>query len=310
MKPSLLSDEEQNLVLKWTVEYESFLDFMVHTVLKPLTPTLLDEANYLKYHSWLINHEVSILPFWQLYETWQEMYFNKQLGKDLFYGFDPFDPNSQHPLNYFYEPEDLYRFAARLLPLQEGDEKWEPGRPNLAYALILVGSTLQILRFRQWACEEKMCMRIHWREEVKIGSYRVFASSFEGWCFGAIAFICKIDIEPSQDFGVYLDEWWSDEETSYPKTILDWPDGGVIDIPLLDKTIDSIVTLLESGKNVEIASMEGHGRTGTVLACLLVALEHIEPEIAIKTLRGRYCELAVETPEQENLVAEYYKDNR
>lgn len=45
----------------------------------------------------------------------------------------------------------------------------------------------------------------------------------------------------------------------------------------------------------------GHGRTGTILAALLVVIDHISPEDAINQVRG-VNPLAIETKEQEDFI--------
>ncbi|UCE13305.1 MAG: dual specificity protein phosphatase family protein [Candidatus Heimdallarchaeota archaeon] len=46
---------------------------------------------------------------------------------------------------------------------------------------------------------------------------------------------------------------------------------------------------------------EGHGRTGTILAALLVVIDHISPEDAIQQVRG-VNPLAIESKKQENFI--------
>lgn len=45
----------------------------------------------------------------------------------------------------------------------------------------------------------------------------------------------------------------------------------------------------------------GHGRTGTILAALLVVIDHIKPEEAIRCVRG-VNPLAIETKDQEDFI--------
>lgn len=45
----------------------------------------------------------------------------------------------------------------------------------------------------------------------------------------------------------------------------------------------------------------GHGRTGTIIAAMLVVIDRIKPEDAIKYVRG-VNPLAIETKEQENFI--------
>jgi protein-tyrosine phosphatase len=50
-----------------------------------------------------------------------------------------------------------------------------------------------------------------------------------------------------------------------------------------------------------VACMGGHGRTGTCLACLLVA-DGMDPVVAIETVRKNHCDRAIETPAQEGYI--------
>ena len=51
--------------------------------------------------------------------------------------------------------------------------------------------------------------------------------------------------------------------------------------------------------------MAGHGRTGTMLACLLVEVEGLAPDEAIKQARQRYCSRVVESEAQIETVYRY-----
>ncbi len=52
---------------------------------------------------------------------------------------------------------------------------------------------------------------------------------------------------------------------------------------------------------VLIHCTEGHGRTGTILAALLVVIDHISPEEAVRRIRD-VNPLAIETEEQEDFI--------
>ncbi len=304
-KTSFLNTEEQQLVMEWTIKYEDFINALMDIVLKPQPPEETEKLQYAEYRTWLTTHETTILPHWQMYLTWQEKYVANQQGQDGDYGFNP---SLQCPIDYFYKPEDPYRCSA-LLNLAESPEKWGTNQSHVGEVIeLLAGASLQIARFREWAFKGNLCLHLHWRQKVNIGHYTLLTSSYDGLVFGSSNFNNKADIDPVPDFGICLANLWSNQVTSYPKTVIDWPDEGMIDIPLFEKTVDSILKLLESGKKVDIAGCRGHGRTGTVLACLLIELEHLGPDSAIKTIRDRYCEFAVETPEQEQLVAIYYQN--
>ena len=304
-KTNLLNSEEQQLVREWTIKYEDFINVLIDIVFKPQPPEETEKHQYTEYRTWLTAHETTILPYWQMYLTWQDKYVANQKDKDADYGFDP---SVQRPIDYFYEPENCCQFAA-LIHLKDTAEKWEPDRSRTEMTLDLLGSaSLQLARFREWAIKGNLCLHLHWRQKVDIGHYTLSVSSYDGLVFGSNKFNNKVDVDPVPDFGICLANLWSNQATSYPKTVIDWPDEGMIDIPLFEKTVDSILKLLESGKKIDIAGCRGHGRTGTVLACLLIEVEHLGPDSAIKTIHERYCDFALETPEQEQLVAIYYQN--
>jgi protein-tyrosine phosphatase len=107
--------------------------------------------------------------------------------------------------------------------------------------------------------------------------------------------------EQPPDYGLYLDHRW---EPPWPHDVLDWPDFGVP--PVASPVVAALQSLLDrarSGQRVEVGCLGGHGRTGTALACLAVLSGHSRDD-AVRWIRARYCEGAVETPEQEAFVAQ------
>ena len=87
-----------------------------------------------------------------------------------------------------------------------------------------------------------------------------------------------------------------------PSTLyFDWPDYGVVDlerlIPALEWTIDAINT----GHNVEIGCHGGHGRTGTFVGALFIMYGELAKD-ALARIRLEYCEKAIETKSQEELL--------
>ena len=142
----------------------------------------------------------------------------------------------------------------------------------------------------------------HWRTEFKVGRYTVLASSY-------LALSNKNRVPRSSllpSWGVYLDEGWKNVATSYPKLMIPWPDWGAIPLAQAVKLVQNIESKLQAGAVVEIGCYLGHGRTGTLLACLLVKLEKLKPGESIAEVRRRYCQLAIEVPEQVELIHEYF----
>jgi len=117
------------------------------------------------------------------------------------------------------------------------------------------------------------------------------------------------------DVGFYLDTLWAGKEvmvsagSSFPvpiatteTVIYPWPDYGVPNS--LDSLHDAMQWLLHQmseGRTVETGCFASHGRTGTLLACLLVELG-MEAHAAIRKVRKEHCDEAVESMDQIKFV--------
>ena len=91
-----------------------------------------------------------------------------------------------------------------------------------------------------------------------------------------------------------------------PTMFLDWPDMGVLDIEDLKPVVKTLAYHLlhdnfKVQQRIEIGCMGGHGRTGTLMALIMVQLG-CKPGKAIKTIRKDYCDKAIETKKQEELI--------
>lgn len=109
----------------------------------------------------------------------------------------------------------------------------------------------------------------------------------------------KRDKADRPDFGLYLDWIW---KPSWRAEFIDWADYGT---PTnFDAAYEAIIDAFEkakAGKKVEVGCIGGHGRTGTVLACMGV-LAGQDPADAIKYVRSEYCNETIETSGQEWFV--------
>ncbi|HEX8966595.1 MAG TPA: protein-tyrosine phosphatase family protein [Chloroflexota bacterium] len=115
---------------------------------------------------------------------------------------------------------------------------------------------------------------------------RVLAS---GWLERAVG-------EPKPDFGLYLDPQWT---PTWPSVMLDWPDFGVPrDTSIASREINAAFERARAGQRVEIACVGGHGRTGTVLACMAI-LAGVPVSQAVEWVRSTYCRRAVQEPAQQ-----------
>jgi hypothetical protein len=141
----------------------------------------------------------------------------------------------------------------------------------------------------------------HWRNEVSIGPYKVLASSFHALFSKQL----KAGSSLIPTWGIYLDEGWKEVETGYPKMVVDWPDCGIIELSALKSLVQMTKEKLKAGEIIDIACYLGHGRAGTLLACLISEIEALTPDAAIFQLRQRYCDYAVEYREQVKLVHDF-----
>ena len=84
--------------------------------------------------------------------------------------------------------------------------------------------------------------------------------------------------------------------------IYDWPDFGVVPIEDFKGLILRVGQELIQGGPVEVGCIGAHGRTGTLLAGMLIAVEGYNAQDAILEIRERYCRKAVETESQMDLL--------
>ena len=107
--------------------------------------------------------------------------------------------------------------------------------------------------------------------------------------------------------GEYIDGLFPD--TSVDTLYLNWRDMGVIPVYDFSVAIVWCVTRMMEGENLEIGCYGSHGRTGTLLAGVLVYLGATAEE-AIKEVRTKHCDRAIETKGQEELIAKYEESLR
>lgn len=121
----------------------------------------------------------------------------------------------------------------------------------------------------------------------------------------------RADLVPSArprapDFALYLDHRWDDDpRVTWPFRSIAWVDFG---LPTDEEGTFSAITDLHrrarAGELVEVACYGGLGRTGTVLGCLTV-LAGTAPSEAVAWVRAHYYPSAVETADQEQLIARF-----
>lgn len=94
---------------------------------------------------------------------------------------------------------------------------------------------------------------------------------------------------------------WS-AESRPQEAVIDWPDMGVVKLP--SQFWKDLVQYLASHKTrLLVFCVGGHGRTGTAIACLMVACGW-ESDQAIRWIRQHYCKSAIESKAQEAYIRE------
>ena len=119
--------------------------------------------------------------------------------------------------------------------------------------------------------------------------------------------------------GVYLaTSWLSDQIASsdgfdfesagspWPSMFIGWPDRGIVSMEILAPAMRWAKAKLEDGGRLEIACQGGHGRTGTFAVALMVATGMSVLE-AFELIRADYCDKAVESREQGELLVRWGK---
>lgn len=104
-------------------------------------------------------------------------------------------------------------------------------------------------------------------------------------------------------------KWWDEMRQGFKQPLeveLDWPDRGEVDLPA-EFWLQLKRHLEKEKQSMLVFCVGGHGRTGTAVACLMVASGYAGDE-AIAWVRKNYCEDAIESKEQEKYVQEIYKD--
>jgi hypothetical protein len=95
-----------------------------------------------------------------------------------------------------------------------------------------------------------------------------------------------------------LSQW--EQRAAVPEILLDWPDMGAVSLPW-QFWRDLVAHLSRAKAQMLVFCVGGHGRTGTAIACIMVACGWTS-EDAIAWVRAHYCPQAIETRQQENYI--------
>jgi hypothetical protein len=96
-------------------------------------------------------------------------------------------------------------------------------------------------------------------------------------------------------------EKWANGGNKFTEIIMDWPDGDAINLPL-QFWLDLMTYLQEKQRKLVVFCIGGHGRTGTALACMLIAGLGWKAKKAIAWVRSTHCQRAIETKRQEDYI--------
>ena len=179
-----------------------------------------------------------------------------------------------------------------------------------------VGSTAEItydLSDKDWTPSHAIKTCNHWMQEFKLKEGSIYLSAYKG---GAK----KNDTGKQPTLGCYLDvNWQSQRFLMSPDVTVDddlfdakehkamhinWPDRGAIPVYDFSVAIMWCLRRIKEGEILEMGCYGAHGRTGTLLAGLLVR-EGATAKEAIDTVRTTYCKNAIESKKQEELIAQY-----
>lgn len=84
---------------------------------------------------------------------------------------------------------------------------------------------------------------------------------------------------------------------------VNWADGGALSLTALCRLLEAVQGYLTAGKKVEIGCIGAHGRTGTLVAALVMLCKKRAAD-AVEWLWDNYCNNAVETKAQMDLLYE------
>lgn len=174
----------------------------------------------------------------------------------------------------------------------------------------------QQFNYRKFLGVSRSCS--HYRQPVTIGNRQILASSYYN------APMVIPDELPQPDLQVFLDAIWLEPinvpiltsgimqaipKSAIPIIYVPWYDGRGLPVSTLKWLIKTILDKMEQGYTVELGCLGGHGRTGTILACMVIEAEGLDPKDAINQVKEQYCQEAVETLTQVTSIYTFAGEN-
>ncbi|WP_050374608.1 hypothetical protein [Streptomyces acidiscabies] len=138
----------------------------------------------------------------------------------------------------------------------------------------------------------------HFRTRYRVGGLTVWGTSLDS----PERRLAAPHASPA-DFGLYLDERWRGETDARRPYFVFWPTlAAPVESALLIARVRELAVEIRGGATLEVACFGGHGRTGTALACLDMAVAGVSARAAVERVRREYCRHAVGSAELERFV--------
>lgn len=141
----------------------------------------------------------------------------------------------------------------------------------------------------------------HYFEEFSIDGFTIYCSALNNDRSHGSDLLSG---DPTPDFGLYADYKW---RPTWRNELINWPDFGVPKEPFIAIQQIHDAFYRSFNESVEIGCIGGHGRTGTILACMVSEHLDVSSDRAIDIVRDKYCHHAIESSSQEDFI-EFYRD--
>jgi hypothetical protein len=162
----------------------------------------------------------------------------------------------------------------------------------------------------------------HWQQPFDLGDGQtILASAYSSkpskWSKDPEAIEAR-ERHVNPDIGFYLDTFWNEGEvtcspgmdlpwmrSTTQKVLFPWPDRSdpTASLRTCVEAFSWLLSEIEAGKVVDTGCYASHGRTGTLLASLLI-MRGMDWQVAMAEVRKRHCNEAIESWQQEDFLRE------